>query len=207
MRFPARIGLARIERGQLTPIPPEEKATSGLPSLKDAGSAYGEFVPISPLIARDGVGRRARTTASVDTIRIGAARQHVDAVLIYEVVQDNQDRGTVLSVADLTILGSFLIPSRAIKGQATANAILLDVRNGYPYGTATSTAQQTGFVVNSGSGDKARDLAAAAGVDAVGKLTVDVGHMMARLKSELDTRELQRLRTPTARPRVGQTRG
>ena len=206
LRFPARIGLARISYRGLTAIPPEE-GDKWLALAKDLGTTYGEFVPINPLIAE--MASTGRTNDSlVDTIRIGAARQHVDAVLIYEVTQNDRDRGTVLSVADLTILGSFLIPSRAIEGQATANALLIDVRNGYPYGTATSTAQQTGFVVNSGSSEKARDLAYAAGVDAVGKLTTDVKAMMARLKSELDTKELQRLRNPVpARPRARQTRG
>ena len=193
LRFPARIGLARVTNGQLTGIPPEE-GEKWLALVKQAGPAYGEFVPISPLVAD--MATAGRTDDSVvDRIRIGAARQHVDAVLIYEVNRNDDDRGTVLSVADLTILGSFLVPSRRIKGEATANAMLIDVRNGYPYGTATSAAQQTGFVPNSGSGDRARDLAEQASLDAVGKLTADVATMMARLKSELDTRELRTLRT------------
>jgi len=165
------------------------------------GNAYGEFVPISPLVAEMASAGRQDDTV-VDKIRIGAARQQVDAVLIYGVLQNQRDRGTVLSLADLTIVGSFLVPSRAIEGQATANAILMDVRNGYPYGTATSTAQQTGFVVNSGSGERARDLA-----DAAGKRAADVGRMVARLKSELDTKELTRLRTAPAQPRVRRARG
>ena len=199
LRFPARLGLARIQGGRLSAIPPEE-GDKWLALAKDLGTTYGEFVPISPLVADMASSGRANDTV-VDKIRIGAARQHVDAVLVYEVVRSDKDRGSVLSVADLTIIGSFLIPSRSIEGQATATAILLDVRNGYPYGTATSTAQQTGFVPNSGSGAAARDLAEQASVDAVGKLTTDIKQMVARLKSELDTRELQRLRaTPAASP-------
>lgn len=205
LRFPARLGLARIEGGRLTAIPPEE-GDKWLALIKSVGTAYGEFVPISPLVAEMASAGRQDDTV-VDKIRIGAARQQVDAVLIYEVLQNQRDRGTVLSLADLTIVGSFLVPSRAIEGQATANAILIDVRNGYLYGTATSTAQQTGFVVNSGSGERARDLAEAAGVDAVGKLAADVGRMVARLKSELDTKELTRLRTAPAQPRVRHARG
>lgn len=207
LRFPARIGLARISHGQLTGIPSEE-AGKWEALIRDSGTAYGEFVPVSPLVASLASTAAGRSDDTViDRIRIGAARQHVDAVLVYEVTEARRDRGTVLSLADLTIIGSFLVPSRAIEGQATANAILIDVRNGYPYGTATSTAQQSGFVVNSGSEDKARDLAEQAAVDAVGKLTVDVGRMVARLKSELDTRELQRLRAEPAKLRAVRPRG
>ena len=206
LRFPARIGLARISNGQLTGIPPEE-AEKWVALIRDAGTAYGEFVPVSPLFASmASSAANLRDDTVIDRIRIGAARQHVDAVLVYEAVEARRDRGTVLSLADLTIIGSFLMPSRAIEGQATANAILIDVRNGHPYGTATSTAQQTGFVVNSVSGAKASDLADQAAVEAVGKLTADVGKMVAWLKSELDTRELVTLRDQQRRPAPGPVR-
>ena len=132
LRFPARLGLARLQSGSLSAIPPGE-GDKWLALAKDLGTTYGEFVPISPLVADMASSGRTNDTA-VDKIRIGAARQHVDAVLIYEVVTSDKDRGSVLSLADLTIIGSFLIPSRSIEGQAIANAVLMDVRNGYPYG-------------------------------------------------------------------------
>ncbi len=202
LRFPARLGLARIQRGGLTAIPPGE-ADHWLTLAQSAGPAYGTFVPISPLVAdmampASGSSGQERRFNLIERIRIGAARQHVDAVLIYEVSTGTRDTGTALSVADLTIIGAFLIPSRAVEGQATANAILVDVRNGYPYGTATSTVQQTGFVPNNGSGARADRLAEQATAEAVGKLAADAGMMLARLKSELDTRELQRMRAAPA---------
>ena len=135
-----------------------------------------------------------RDFSVIDRIRVGAARQHVDAVLIYEISDSRRDRGTPLTLLDATIVGAFLVPSRAIEGQAAANAILIDGRNSYPYGTATSTAERTGFEVNNESGAKADDLATQASADAVGKLAADVGTMMARLKSELDSKELAKLR-------------
>ncbi len=115
LRFPARLGLARIEGGRLTAIPPEE-GDKWLALIKSVGTAYGEFVPISPLVAEMASAGRQDDTV-VDRIRIGAARQQMDVVLIYEVLQNQRDRGTVLSLADLTIVGSFLVPSRAIEGQ------------------------------------------------------------------------------------------
>lgn len=191
LRFPARIGLARIRYRELTAIPPDE-ADKWLELIRSAGSQYGEFVPISPLVVD--MAATGRDFGVIDRIRVGAARQHVDAVLVYEVSDSSRDRGTPLTLLDATIIGAFLVPSRAIEGQAVANATLIDVRNGYPYGTATSTAERTGFVVNNGSRAKSEDLAAQASVEAVSKLAVDVGTMMARLKSELDSKELAKLR-------------
>jgi hypothetical protein len=50
LRFPARLGLARIDSGRLTQVPPAEAdAWRGL--AERLGSGYGEFVSVSPLIA------------------------------------------------------------------------------------------------------------------------------------------------------------
>jgi len=54
LRFPARIGLARIgiENSRPTLIPPPaEEAKAWVDLAEDLGPEYGEFVPISPLIA------------------------------------------------------------------------------------------------------------------------------------------------------------
>ncbi len=139
LRFPARFGLARLQGGSLTNIPSEE-AAAWLALAAKAGRSYGTFVPISPLIASmaDSAESGTERYSGVDRICIAAARQHVDAVLIYEATGQATDKVTALSVLDLTIVGAFLIPTRAVGGQAKAYALLVDVRNGYPYGTATS---------------------------------------------------------------------
>lgn len=188
LRFPARLGLARVERGQLTAIPPEE-AEAWLALIKDAGPTYGSFQPISPVLVEMGsfvVTAGARGV--VDRIRVGAARQHVDAVLVYEVSGRATDRGTPLSVLDLTIVGAFLMPTRLVAGQAVASALLVDVRNGYPYGTATTQADVRGMWSNAGSTSRSEELRQAAATEAVRKLTREVGTMMARLKTELEAR-------------------
>ena len=81
-----------------------------------------------------------RRTDVVQMIRLGAARQHVDAVLIYEVGVRSSSRSTWLSLADLTIVGGAFLPTRSLTVDGRAEALLLDVRNAYPYGTASAVA-------------------------------------------------------------------
>lgn len=95
----------------------------------------------------------------INRVQLGAARQHVDAVLVYTVGSQTKDSASVLSVLDLTIISAYLVPSRSIQGDAVATALLLDVRNGYPYGTASATASQSGFVPSVGSGQQSQELA------------------------------------------------
>lgn len=199
LRFPARIGLARIDGRAITPIPPAE-AEAWAALARDKGSAYGELVPVSPLVAEMTAaavdGGAARTV--VDRIRIGAARQHVDAVLVYEVGDSRENAGSLLSVLDLSIVGAWVVPSRKVAGKAVASALLVDVRNGYPYGTATADAEETGFSTLAGSAGRAGQLAARAEGEAVRKLTGEAEIMLARLKGELEARELASLRAEKA---------
>ena len=151
LRFPARLGLARIQNGDVAAVPPRE-ADAWIAFAKDHPD-LGSFVPISPLLSqfttRSYNGDRRPV---VETVRLAAARQHVDAVLIYTVAGSSDDTGTALSLADLTIMSAYLVPSRTVKGEATASGLLVDVRNGYPYGTVTTSADADGFVRSVGSG-------------------------------------------------------
>lgn len=196
LRFPARFGLARVEAGRLTAIPPEE-ADAWLALVRDRGAGLGEFAPISPLVTEMTVAAYGASAAKgvVDRIRIGAARQHVDAVLVYEVGGRSRDRATPLSVLDLTLIGLYLVPSRSVGGEAVASALLVDVRNGYPYGTATARAEEGGIWTSSGSTARSRDHMEAAKTEAVRRLTGEVGTMVTRLKTELEARELAQLRS------------
>ena len=155
LAFPARIGLARIHRGTLTEIPADE-AHIWQASLEDMGEQLGEIVPVSPLIAAlvsDPAtnGRHARSfdvnrAASVIAhIRRGAARQHLDFVLAYEVGSRQHRKANALSAADLTIIGMFVLPSRTVDVEASASALMLDVRTGYPYATLTTHAEASGL--------------------------------------------------------------
>jgi hypothetical protein len=201
LRFPARIGLARLEYGRIIPVPPRE--ADAWIAFGEAHASYGSFVPISPLVAgmaSSGVGRIADSV--VNQVRLGAARQHIDAVLIYAVADSSKDHASVLSLLDLTIIGAYLVPSRSVAGEAVATGLLLDVRNGYPYGTASAKATATSFVPSVGSDNKANDLKDDATVQAVAKLTGELDTMMATLRTELDEKELTRLRAKQAAPEM-----
>jgi len=87
----------------------------------------------------------------VETIRVGAARQHLDAVLIYEVGARARKGANVLALGDLTIIGAAILPSHNIKAQGVAQALLIDVRNAYPYGTAQADADISRLSVAFGS--------------------------------------------------------
>jgi hypothetical protein len=195
LRFPARIGVARLEHGELSPVPPEE-AAAWQKLAEKLGPRFGQFVPISPLIAElvgseESLPRRTRDSYSsahlaqtIRKIRLGAARQHVDVALIYETIGVSDWRGTPLSMADLSIVGMFIVPSRHLKAEGVANALLLDVRNGYPYGTATARADDQNLVPTIGSdarsGDLRRDVRTAAVVKLAGEVEAMAESLYAR---------------------------
>ncbi len=87
LRFPARIGIARLGPSGLAPIPAEE-AAHWTEAAERLGAGYGSFVPISPMIAAmvelplSNDSRMSVARHTIDTIRLAAARQHLDAVLI-----------------------------------------------------------------------------------------------------------------------------
>ena len=207
LAFPARIGLARIEYGRLAPVPPAE--TDAWLGLAERLSPWlGEFVPISPLVASfasaevapgEGAGdersdyfrydrRYDPTDRVVQQIRLGAARQHVDYVLVYEVLGNSNNEMTPLSVVDLSIVGAFLFPSRVLEATSTANAILIDVRNGYPYGTARGAAEDSRLSPNAGSTDRRRNLFLRTKAAAVVDLTKHVETMARDLYAKAQQR-------------------
>ncbi len=146
LRFPARIGLAKIDTPRccggttLAPISAEE-AEAWKKTQDKLGSGFGEFVPLSPLVVSlvvDSINADRKTSLLSDVmsrIRVGAARQHLDAVLIYETFSKENRSENILALADVTVLGGFLLPSRDHEVQAFADAMLIDVVQGYPYGT------------------------------------------------------------------------
>lgn len=183
LRFPARIGLARIENGSLTAAPADELELWSALSER-LGTSAGELVPVSPLIAAMVApqGERAKDAAAVVAdIRRGAARQHLDYVFIYEVVSVDNTRTNALSAADFTILGMFVLPSRDVEIDATANAVLLDVRNAYPYGTATAFAEARRTTTLVRSGERGREASETARLEAVHNLTNDAHDVLSEL--------------------------
>jgi hypothetical protein len=203
LTFPARIGIARIDRGELTAVPAEE-AAEWLKLAERLAPSWGEFVPVSPLVARmasaagrDAWGERPggryvdRVDEVVRQVRLGAARQHIDATLIYEVRSRDDSRSTPLALLDLTILGAWIVPSRALEATGFATALLVDVRNGYPYGfTDTVTDAQDAFRPAVGSEQTKLVLAEEAKTGAVRKLVPEVEKLALKLHAELAERRL-----------------
>lgn len=186
LAFPARIGLARIENGTLTALPADE-ARIWQDQLDEMGSEYGAFVPVSPLIASM-VGEPAapgmdRAAAVIANIRRGAARQHLDYVLTYEVGSSRQEKANALALADLTIIGMFVLPSRTIEVEATASGLMLDVRTGYPYATLTTHADKAGVSRVVSEWSTSLDYADTAEERAVAKLAQEFGAAMAELEA------------------------
>ena len=184
LHFPARIGLARIQRGRLISVPHDE-SEAWATLHRRLGPSFGDFVPVSPLITSM-VSKTNKDTFDrrdvVDNIRRGSARQHLDYVLIYEVTDTAEQNRNALQVADLSILGLFILPSRNIKVDSTATAMLIDVRNGYPYGTATAFAERKAVTTSVGSRGRKAKLKDKARVIAVENLTDDVEDFMFELR-------------------------
>jgi hypothetical protein len=142
LKFPARIGLARLDDGRLAAIPPEE-ALAWQKAREKLGDGFGEFVPLSPMVVgmvtsaiRDQQGYFERYIEGVIAeIRFGAARQHLDAVLIYEEHSKQETHDNLLALGKLTIVGGFILPSESHDAQGFAEGMLIDVVQGYPYGT------------------------------------------------------------------------
>ena len=187
IKFPSRIGLVKLFNGRITNLSPEE-----VEAWEDAkstmGSKFGVFIPVSPLIAEMVYTPRNTSTKSkiksseiFRKIRLGAARQHLDQVLVYEVFSETKTTKLASSVANWTIVGGYFVPSRAIETTGFANALLIDVRNGYPYGTASATLNASEFSASQNYRDKSRNLTDVNQIATVIKLIPEVQLMMEKL--------------------------
>lgn len=188
LAFPARIGIAFIRNGQLVALPADH-IDAWQPLLDRLQPDYGEVVPISPMIAAmvNPADRPSGHMETINDIRRGAARQHVDYTLIYEINRfDRRKKRNALSVTDLSIIGLFILPSRSVEVEASASAVFMDVRNGYPYGTASGVATKDGISTAVDAGDKRRSLSDRAEIAAVADLAEDVTIMFDDLIAQLD---------------------
>ncbi|MDF3024983.1 MAG: hypothetical protein K0R10_2344 [Alphaproteobacteria bacterium] len=191
LKFPARIGIARITDGALTNMPPEEAASWDALCTK-LGPGFGECVPVSPMIARmvsSGERYSDSLNTVVDTIRLGAARQHLDAVLVYEVLSRESSHKNILAVANLSIIGGYVLPSQTHDAVGLGNALLIDVVQAYPYGTLSTTVDKESRVSSSwgwGSDYKAGEkLADKIKAQAAKQLADEAYDMFNKLRNEL----------------------
>jgi len=126
LRLPARIGLARIENGTLTTIPSSEAVEWH--QLGDRHQHLGALVPVDPFLAnyvqqtilpQDRTLLRRDAHGLLTKIRLGAARQHMDAVLIYEI----GGRGEATEgLSPIRVLGAAPLPPAPIVREGVARA-------------------------------------------------------------------------------------
>lgn len=210
LTFPARFGLARIENGILTTIPTDEAAL--WQEMAGRFDGFGSFTPVDPIIVEftskslppathqielhheyDGNrARRGYTARDLPTkIRLGAARQHLDAVLIYEVGMGEKHRRKSLTAVNLTILGKMPLSDHTWEAAGAAKAILLDVRNAYPYGTAQIEKDLSGYAETWFSDSARRDRREKARKSIAATLVPGVEDMMRSLVTQLQAKQLR----------------
>lgn len=183
LEFPARVGLARIHRRQLT-TPPLDEAQTWQEMSERVGNDYISFVPVSPMITNMVTSELSehKSRNIISQIRAGAARQHLDYVLVYEVMQKDDRISNGLRLADLSILGLFVLPSRDVEVDVTASAMLIDVRNGYPYGSTSVFKTKTEIATLAGSNKRAEKMTDKLRILAVTDLTDEVETMTRELR-------------------------
>jgi hypothetical protein len=194
LTFPARIGLARMEDGSLTDIPVDEAV--GWEKFSEGHTELGQFINVN-VLGTLGVSPRwssnyYHASHTVETIRLAAARQHLDAVLIYEIGVRSKTNNTVLAVVDLTLIGGAILPTRSITAKSNARALLVDVRNGYPYGAASSAIELSQLSPSWGSDVNSDKLRTRALDQAYRELAPKIETMFEKLFAEMKTRSKKR---------------
>ena len=187
IKFPSRIGLVKLFNGRITNLSPDE-VVAWEDARSTMGSKFGVFIPVSPMIAEmvytprnTNSKSKIKSSEIFRKIRLGAARQHLDHVLVYEVFRKQKTTKLASSVANWTIVGGYFVPSREIETTGFANALLIDVRNGYPYGTASATLNATELSASQTYRDRARNLSDINQIATVIKLIPEVQNMMEKL--------------------------
>jgi len=190
LRFPARIGVVRLggtQRGRsrrgATAIPAGE--AEALTRFAARHGSFGTFVPLAPVLASlvapypraDG---RTPQRTMLDGLRIAAARQHLDAILIYEVTGAAGLFGQVP-------LGDSGLTGMAPPGPSAAQAsvLMLDVRNDYPYGMVSAEVDLEGLRPLPGRGPRDDRLRAAAAERAVAAALPELSEMLRQLAKAL----------------------
>ncbi|MFN7902570.1 MAG: hypothetical protein ACK5O1_07075 [Holosporales bacterium] len=179
LTFPARIGLVRLDSlgpyAKITAIPPEELALWEA-QAKQVGPAYGTFIPLDPLSASFAVAAATEnraprqdnidTSLAVNKVRLAAARQHLDAVILYGFDYDIEERSFWL--INLLTLGS--LPTQSLTGRTQVTVMFIDVLQGYSYGYATEFTDKSKMTSLSTNKENIADLKKEGNIAAVEKI-------------------------------------
>jgi hypothetical protein len=183
LKFPARIGVARVINGALSL--PSADETEALAAMAETLAPLGTFVQVSPLISAmvNDENHRPSTADAIENIRRTAARQHLDYILVYEIGARSSETDTPFALADVTLIGGALLPTRNIKVAGVGNAIFLDVRTGYPYGTAQVAEDLSGLARSFGTDRRAAALQDRATLKVFKALVPEVQAMLVALQA------------------------
>lgn len=184
LKLPARIGIAALNDS------PENFGSWA--DLMGSFASLGELVLVS-LLLREMMAETVPKLYGDDggpyrEIQLAAARQHLDAVLIYTLDTRQHRNKTLLAVADLAIIGGAFSPTRQHFAQSEGHAMLVDVRNGYIYGTAYGEAIIEGYSGSWGAKGYTKKLRADAEYRALAALQEDTKQMFVQLALELAVR-------------------
>jgi len=180
--FPARIGVARIEHGAITPIPGDEW-TEWRGLRERMTPALGELTPVTALVAQSLTTAPVSRTPhdAITNLRLAAAREQLDAILLYEVTTAHSLEQTELTLLDATIVGAWLFPTHKSRFTAHASATLIDVRSGLAYGSVIGNAEDVCSATLLGSEDKIVRQRDATVRKSVAALAPEIGALMTRL--------------------------
>lgn len=213
LEFPAKIGLARIQDGGLSVIPAAEVTAWREAAFEN--QRMGTFQPVSPAVVAftaQTVGasyapttRWARSAVGdvMAAIRLGAARQHMDAVLIYEVGSYARKEDRWNAITRLSVLGSAIVPTREIGAFGVGHAMLIDVRNGYVYGFATAESDLTEDIPFWGSNSDWDDLKTKAYAKALSDLMPEIRTMLGKVAASAAARKRVRESAEAHAPQSG----
>lgn len=196
LRFPARIGLVKLYNGRISNLSAEE-IEEWSNAKERLGGGFGEFIPVSSLIAESVYtapqtpSRQSQARELMRKVRLASARQHLDVTLIYEVFSSSKQTKLATSVADWTIVGAYFVPSKSIETTGFANALLMDVRTGYPYGTASASLSADDLASTFDRRDKLRNLKDRNQIETALQLVPEVESMMRDLMKELADSETE----------------
>ena len=198
LEFPARIGLVRINGGSGISDIPALEAEHWAELVESLGDGFGQFVPINPLVAQlvapavhhwqDG------RMNVISQVRLAAARQHLDAVLMYEVNTSREIEKNAFAATDFSLITAFVLPSRKVKGQAVGTAVLIDVIQGYPYATMEARVEENKLSTAWNASSKGKEIAARLRAEVAAELASEAKEMFTELRSQLAEQRVERYR-------------
>lgn len=118
-------------RGGISLVGPKDLEQDADAEAIRAWPSVRDVVRLTPIIVPNG-------PDPLLALREGAATLHADILLVYT-IDTNFDVNQV-AIGPLGVITLGMIPNRSAAVRSTASAALLDVRTGYCYGTAESTA-------------------------------------------------------------------